>query len=63
VVDVLVWLDGLHPGCGIHLESVPVMQKHMAQVTLGGFQNWAILQGPLTKGGTKWTFTVSERTK
>ena len=40
VVVVVVALLGLHPGCGTHLESLPVKQKHMAQVMLGGFQNW-----------------------
>jgi len=53
VVELLVPLLGTQPGCGMQRERVPVMQKHRAQVTLGGFQNWAILQVPWTNGGTK----------
>jgi len=50
---VVVTLLGAQPGCGMHLLKAPVIQKHQAHVILGGVQNWAILQVPVTRGGTK----------
>lgn len=56
---VVVSLAGVQPGCGMHRLNVPVMQKHQAHVTFGGVQNWATLQAPVTRGGTKWMLTES----
>jgi hypothetical protein len=61
VVVVVVAFAGLHPGCGTHRESRPVKQKHMAQVMLGGFQNWPKAHSPATRGGMKWTLRESEK--
>lgn len=63
VVALVVTLAGEQPGCGMHLLKLPVMQKHRAQLTFGGDQNWAIPQVPVTSGGTKWMLTESVEQK